>query len=717
MIKKAKGQMVRDNKKNRLYLANMSHEIRTPMNAIVGLANLLLKKVKDPEEREYLHQMETATRNLLMTLNGILDYDNLISGEIKISNEPFDITQLIDEVISIAKINVSENNVNILVNADPNIPALLIGDSLRIKQVLVQLMSNACKFTKEGSICLSLTSEIIKNNCRINFRVCDTGLGMSEETIRRAFLPYEQANISSSRNAGGLGIGLTIANALVNLMGGEIDIQSKEGEGTSISFTLSLEIEDNKRVCEVENPDNLFVAICIGQTRQAEMLKCLFERLNVGYVNLSNVGEIFVENERNKITHFFVDHEKYTQLKYVDEAGKLGLIYAVLIDNIKQAVPNAGTRFIKKPLWYRDVVNILNGGGLRGYDTGLEVKESIMTSGARILVVDDNDINLKVTRGLLSPYGVSIDTAGSAEEGIRLIRKIKYDLVFMDYMMPEMDGVEATKIIRQYEDPYYKSLPIIALSANAIEGAEELFKEAGMNDYIPKPIDIGNLEEAIIKWLPPEKVKKDIVEVKISEPEDERFKGLKSVDVAIGLSYTNGNSDMYYSVLKDFASSIPDKKELINRLVREEDVARFTIEVHSLKSTSKIMGAIMLSEKALELERLGHKRDLEEIVSRIPQLNKEIDKVYDDLKELAVKSSSHVARIPVERDKVRDALRQIFYATKDFDYDKAQEIIISLGEYQFDGRMETVYVKMKDSIENVNYEAARKGAVEMLANI
>jgi len=692
IIEKIKSSILDLNTPDTQIMSAFSHEIRTPMNAILGISEILLQKTTNPEEKEYLKSMEAATRNLLMTVNNIMDYEGIKSGDIKLNDVEFNIDDLIEEVCSLAKINLNNKEVSLIVDADPLLPKSLRGDALRIKQVLSYLLTNTVNSSKDGHISLKVEGEELKKYCVLSFFVtCDD---------------YEDNT----------GMGLSITKSLVELMGSSLEVNETESDGVTFSFALKLKMPAGQEK-EKSLPSNLRVAVFMQDAKREEVLARMLTKLEVSHTCLGNLGEIFVEQDRAPITHLFVEYEKYREIKDVKELNDLGFIYVVFVDSINQVEKRPRVMYLKKPVWHRPVIDMFKGIDYASQVSAGTTKETIMAVGVRILVVDDNDINLKVTKGLLQPYGISVDTAVSGSEAINLIRKNRYDMVYMDHMMPGMDGCEATRAVRNLGDPYYMMLPIIALSANAVEGSKEMFTEAGMNDFLYKPVEVKELEESLKKWLPKEKITMEVSESETALGSEGVATGFKKIDVSVGLGYTGGNVSMYQALIKDFALSVGEKKDLINQCVEKEDVARFTIEVHSLKSTAKTLGAVSLSETAYELEKLGHKRDLESIRSKINDLNAEINLVMEDLSPYMFVNEKKIQRIPVEREKVREALRNLFYAADDFDYDKARTIIFDLGNYQYDDRLETVYVKMRDSIEDIDYDSTRKGALEMLANI
>ncbi len=706
MLRKKKQELNTTSAK-KTYLANMSHEIRTPMNAIVGLSDILLRECKDPDMREHLHSMQSATRNLLMTINNILDYENMLEGKIRIEPDAYNIEDLLSEVIEITKINIAKKEMLFLVEANPNIPKRLYGDVARIKQILCHLISNAEKFTKVGYIKLSVDFEKEAGDAILHFSVEDTGCGIKESDLEKVRAAYTQQDDSSTRDEGGLGIGLTIAEALLKLMGTNLNIESKEGIGTKVSFFVRNKIVEESPAMKIDDAGDYNIGIFLEEKNEDNAVKSVFDKLGIKCEVIDNVGELFIANKG--FTHLVTSRNKYEQMRDIQEIRALKLEYLVGVDYTSQMSVEPNATFFKKPLWFGEIKDILTGDNSKSLK-----KETINIHGSRILIIDDNDINLRVTAGLLKPYGAAVDTATNAEDGIRLATKGKYDLVFMDHMMPGTDGVEATKIIRSYEDPYYRSIPIIALSANAIEGAEDLFMRAGMNDFLEKPVKLKELENILKKWIPSDKLKVKYVDVSDEYMDIPVFSDFKNIDVNVGLSFTNGDAAMYKSIVEEYAQSIDAKKTLLDNLAETGDVARFTIEVHSLKSLSKTIGAIKLSEVCLNFERLGHKRDTDTIKNTIDRLDDEIDSVKKDLEPLIKGVKSTKVKHPFNKEKVRELLRELYYAADDFDYDNSVKLMFEIDGFTLSERLEKECYELNNMIENLDYGGVKEKAVEIL---
>lgn len=699
--------------KRRVFLANMSHEIRTPMNAIMGLSELLLRKTGDSEEREMLLSLETASKNLLMTINNILDYESMLNGKCTLREECFETTKLIQSVLDINRINQGEKaNLLFFANISPDIPAKVIGDQDRIQQVLIHLLSNASKFTEQGQIVLSIDCVADSQNAKFTFSVSDTGPGMSRETLERVYKPYEQEYADADREEGGLGIGLTIANAIVSMLGSRLEVESTPGVGTRFFFTVNMKVVDENKIVATKDTGLFRVAIYFDDKRKEEQAEKLLKSVGAKTVILQNLGEIFVENEKDRISYLFLDYGKFLQIRDIKEINDLDIRMIAAVESVKQRVKAPNVIYIQKPLWSKVVAEALVSKHIA--EEEVFIKKQLIVNGLRALAVDDNDINLKVTAGLLKPYGFIVDTAMSGEEAIRLVDRTKYDLIFMDHMMPGMDGVETTRIIRSHSDVYHKSVPIIALSANIIGGAREMFLAAGMNDFLSKPMEIAELESAIRQWIP----KEEIGEVEIRTEKKKEFtdyNSLNRIDVNAGLSYTGGDMEMYRGILKDLMLNIHGKKQTLIDLAENGDISRFTIEIHSLKSVAKTIGASILSERALELERMGHKRDLDAIRSKLDNFMEELDLVIEDLSMFSKEVGVTVKKQELDKEKVRSLCKTLFYAMDELDYDEAEEILQALEKYEFGEELSPIFARLKGAEQNVDYEGMRDAAIELMA--
>lgn len=623
------------------FLANMSHEIRTPMNAIIGMCELILREQDISESvRENCFNIQSSGRSLLSIINDILDFSKIESGKLEIIESEFNIASVLNDVINMAVTRKGEKKIEIMVHADPDIPRGLIGDEIRIRQIMINLMTNAVKFTHTGAVTLRVSQ--LKQEYGINLKVtvADSGIGITEENLEKLFSSFQQVDTRKNRAIEGTGLGLAISKRLVAQMGGFINVSSVYGEGSVFSFVIPLKVKDERPFIKVDNPEKIMALGYLNLKKfevpaVEQMYRNLMEeistQLKVGFVYTESFDEMKRMLEGGKITHLFIGKEQFLDHKdyFINNSGRASItLVQDIVDSVR--VPE-GIKCIYKPFYTVSAALAINN---ETVSTLNERRGSVITFSApraRILVVDDNPVNLKVVSGLMQPYHMQILTVDSGKSAISMLRSKDIDLVLMDHMMPEMDGVEATSIIRQMEGDYYKRLPIIALTANAVNGVREMFIESGFNDFVAKPIELGALDRALKTHLPEDYIMKPVsddygpTDRRESKYNYEEPCGL--ISVAKGLNYAGGNEDVYYEILELFVRKGEGKRKEINALAEEKNWHNYIIEVHALKSTSLTIGAAELSEKAKKLELAGKSGDFDVIIRD----NDDLMKSYDDV--------------------------------------------------------------------------------------
>ncbi len=578
------------------FLANMSHEIRTPMNAISGMAEIILREDLSPTIAEYANGIKTACHSLLTIINDILDISKIESGKLEIIETEYNFTSLINDIINMARINISKKE-NLLLGTyvDSNIPVNLYGDDIRIKQVIINILNNAIKFTRSGYVNLSITAGYEEEGkVIISFQIKDTGIGIKEEDIARLFVEFEQADTKKNRKIEGTGLGLAISKTLCEMMGGEIKVESVVGEGSTFTVTITQSFNEYQPLSFV--PEVKSVLLYESRPLYQSNIKASIENLGSECDLCVNQAEL-----SDKIADKYYDYILISpfHLGKVEELKNTYNLTSEIIILLETSSPPLDTPHVTLtlPVNCTQIANAFN-------HTTMTMNESEELSftapEAKILIVDDNPVNLTVASGLMQPYQFTIDTALSGREAIEKLSHDHYDIVFMDHLMPEMDGVDTTIEIRRFDGNYYKEVPIIALTANAIAGTREMFLKEGMNDFLAKPIEMKDLHSILAKWLPEEKqIPSD---GKVTSSEFGSSASIEGLNVEYALSMLGNNMAIYQSVLQIYCKDGVEKLNVIKEYLDARDIAGFRIEIHAMRSASASIGALALSDQARKLE-------------------------------------------------------------------------------------------------------------------
>ena len=538
-IKRVRRQAEKANIAKSEFLANMSHEIRTPMNAIIGLNDIIMEECADTQIYGYAKNVQSAARNLLAIINDILDLSKVEAGKMELLPTDYYIKVVADEVVGMMDMVASQHGLIMKYEMDESIPCGYRGDQGRIKQILINILSNAIKFTKKGYVRIGITGKPGEKADEelLTFRVEDTGCGIREEDLGKIFEDFRQVDSKRNRSVEGTGLGLAIVKQLVELMDGTIQVDSTYGKGTLVTITILQRITDSSPVSEMPE---------ISRTEQG--------------------------------------------------AG-----------------------------------------------------ENFRAPGIKVLIVDDNVINRKVARGFLKSYEFDLTEAESGPEAIELVRDNRYDIIFMDHMMPMMDGIEATEIIRRDCGENGTAPAVIALTANAMEGMREQFLSNGFQDFIAKPLDRKELNQLLLRWVP-EKYRQTETEGNGAEehwnPESIRIEG---VDMKAAMQFFSGAEEEFLDLLELYCMDGKRKTELLRQLV-DSDVQRYQIEVHGLKSASANIGAMDLSAMARAQENAAAKGDSAFIAREFPALLKAYESLLQNigsfLEQRRRKDDTEAAKLP-----------------------------------------------------------------------
>jgi signal transduction histidine kinase/DNA-binding NarL/FixJ family response regulator/HPt (histidine-containing phosphotransfer) domain-containing protein len=596
------------------FLASMSHEIRTPMNAIIGMSDLMRTDNLDNIQQGYFQDIKKMAKALLQIINDILDFSKIEAGKLELIPVHYNILGLYDNICSMSAFTAMSKELTFRYSFDMNIPEVLYGDEVRVRQAITNIVNNAIKYTREGYVYLKAERVMREGTDYVAFIVEDSGIGIKPEDLPKLFGTFQQFDTKKNRSVVGTGLGLSITKNLVEMMGGEIQADSVYEKGSVFTIYLPL-----------------------------------------------------VEGDTNKIE----------QIGFVDR------------------------------VMAKDDVNVL--------------------------VVDDNSINITVALGFLAIHGISADTALSGREAIERVQRKRYDLVLMDHMMPDMDGIEATHCIRELPDAWYKTMPIIALSANAVSGAREAFLEAGMNDFISKPIDGGQLNLMLVKWLPKEKITMDKTrdqtkalaggngEQVQDNPADavlEELRHIEGFDIAAGVSHLGGNKAAYIRILRQFCAEFDGYIAEIKKFRAAENWDEYRIRLHAMKGVFANIGVASISKWAYKLETAAKDgnaavchAETEAICEAMYEFREKLEKTS------LIKREDARGTRKIAAGALKDMLDAVKDAGARGDVTAADELVEELGGVTYSEAVDAMLGELRDMLTALDYGEAVQKAMEIAALI
>jgi two-component system sensor histidine kinase/response regulator len=656
------------------FLANMSHEIRTPMNAIIGYSELALKTNLSAKQYDYINKTETSAKSLLGIINDILDFSKIEAGQMKMESTDFKLDDVMNNIANIVSIEATKKGIVLLNTITHDVPLALIGDPLRLGQVLANLANNAVKFTEAGHILIKAELlDMDEKHCTIQFTVRDTGIGMTREQVGKLFTAFSQADVSVTREYGGTGLGLTISKRLVELLNGDISVESSPGAGSTFSFTAAFARQPKERERRLLIPADLaghkVLIVDDNQTAReilTEQIKSFGLETSAVESGEEAIRELKVAASEKPYGLVLIDwktpgKDDIETAKLISEDNELGNAQVIIMvtafgqeEVMKRAEEVGINTFLIKPVNQSllfDTIMQSFGRNVSSIDyirSDQVNHPKIMDGmfGARVLLVEDNIVNQLLAVEILRGAGLVVDVANNGKEAVEAVAGSDYDLVLMDIQMPAMGGYEATRMIRA--DARYTSLPIVAMTAHAMQGAREECLEAGLDDYVSKPIDPDQLFSVLARCL---KLRtRDATETQCTQPSCQDSasylpESLPGIDIGAGLKRLNGNHELYIKMLLDFPEKYAIPVEDIKNALKNRDVDTALRLSHTIKGVAGNLSFHEVHDSARRLEKA--------IKQSTPQSTQEIEGLLDKLDDEIKQVELSISRMFLQYQKVQ----------------------------------------------------------------
>ncbi len=733
------------------FLANMSHEIRTPMNAIIGMAHLIAETDLSERQRGFVERISHAAKSLLGIINNILDFSKIEAKKQELEVTQFVLQDVISEVAALAEVRIAGRPIELIVDVDPDIPEILMGDPLRLSQIFTNLVNNATKFTEKGDITLRVELEnVTEKNVRLAFSVKDTGIGMTPEQLGRLFNAFTQADGSTTRKYGGTGLGLVISKSLVELMGGKMQVESTSGVGSRFFFSISLPIAPNagepkwKSVHSFDGKNVLLVDDCANMRA---VLRHILTKLHCVVEEACSAAEAFdliqahEEAGEAPYDYFLVDYKMGLETGFDFAKGipeKMQIIPKILMHPLhfeesehEMALMLGYNSCLPKPPQISSVLTALQesiGLKLTYQQVAKKEKRKVYFKPAKILLVEDNLMNQELAVSLLNSVGLTTMIANNGKEALEQLKPDSFDLVLMDLQMPVMDGLTATKEIRAKEKEYFKKVPILAMSARAFQKDKEECYDAGMNSYIVKPIDPTLLYEDLAKYLPiaaegSGAPAKTVIAENNQLSEDEsnfvaQFSKVRNFDAAAGLYHANSNKNIYMRILHGFVRDYSGNNFELRKLIETAKFEEATRITHTIKGLCGTIGSSHVQSLGAKVEAtLSQKQqNFEEynvFEAALHDLIEDLNVVLNDLDMDQAQQPAQKKEDPQALEKLKKAIADLKGALDSCSSTQCKRILDTLEGIAFAKDVDALLQKIVNQVDDYEFSEAAETLAEL----
>lgn len=724
------------NRRTEDFLTNVSHELRTPINAVTGISAVMLKREEDAEKRKEIASIQEAGHRLFSQIEDILDYTEIDTGKMKVSKEPYVLSSLLNDIITGSQMLTEENAPEVIFDVDAKIPSALVGDARKIKKILRHLIDNAVRFTKKGGVYVRVYTLTKPYGVNLCMEVSDTGIGIEKEDLEKITEKFFKSDGGKNRRTGGLGLGLPIVYGMVTVMEGFMQVDSNLNDGTTVTVSIPQAVADAAPGMVLENRASLSLACYVRPEKYEipkvreyynEMISHLVTGLDVPLHRVSDLEELKKLVSVYRLTHLFVGREEYEESRQFLDSLDQDVEIIVVADERFALPDNGRVKLLNKPFYSFMIASVLNAEA--SGDTEILKEKRMLCPGVKVLVVDDEPMNRRVAEEIFKGYQMQVQTAESGTMAIDLCEREDFDLVFLDHMMPEMDGIETLKRLRKIHTDSGRGLTVIAFTANAVSGAREMFLKEGFDEFVSKPIEYSEMEHVLRKVLPKSAIIWVDENIENIEKGDKNFEKdsrheVVQINTKSALAYCKNDMNFYQELLHKFVVDADKKKSEIDHYFKREDYDNYRIVIHALKSTAKMIGADALSELAQELEAAVQNKDIgyvrEHHEEMLLEYSRVVDRISETLDDKKNDTDKPIAKNEAEisGDELLERLTELKEGLAAFEIDKSEAVISEMSETVYMGKDVGEFLReVRKDVEDYEFREAKKKVEKLLDRV